>query len=93
MVQSKVWKSGLLKPIQPHLRATSAEDLACELVKLLVRKHKMGQRLKLLRNLSGAVLTETDFNRLEKEASDDIAEALRMIKALKQEMKRRGIKL
>ena len=92
MVRSRVWKFGLLKP-QPHLRAKSAEDLACELVKLLIRKHKMGRRQKLLRKLNGAVLTEADFNRLEREASDDVAEALVLIKALKQEMQRRGIKL
>ena len=82
-----------MKP-QPHLRAKSAEDLARELVKLLIRKHKMGRRQKLLRKLNGAaVLTEADFNRLEREASDDVAEALVLIKALKQEMQRRGIKL
>ena len=92
MVRSRVWKCGLLKP-RPHLRAISAEDLARELVKLLIRKHKMGRRLKLLRKLNGAVLTEADFNRLEREASDDVAEALVLIKALKQEMQRRGIKL
>ena len=92
MVRSRVWKCGLLKP-QPHLRAKSAEDISRELVKLLIRKHKMGRRQKLLRKLSGAVLTESDFNRLEREASDDVAEALVLIKALKQEMQRRGIKL
>ena len=53
----------------------------------------MGRRQKLLRKLNGAVLTEADFNRLETEASDDVAEALVLIKALKQEMQRRGIKL
>ena len=92
MVRSRVWKFGLLKPQPPH-RAKSAEDLTRELVKLLIRKHKMGRHQKLLRKLNGAVLAESDFNRLEREASDDVAEALVLIKALKQEMQRRGIKL
>ena len=92
MVRSRVWKFGLLKP-QPHRQAKSAEDLARELVQLLIRKHKTGRRQQLLWKLNGDVLTEADFNRLEREASDDVAEALVLIKALKQEMQRRGIKL
>ena len=92
MAQRKVWKASLLKP-HPHLRATSTEDLACEMVKLQIRKHKAKQRLKVLLTLSGCVLTDAAFNRMHGEATGDIAQTSLAIKDLKSEIKRRGIKL
>ena len=92
MVRSKVWKSGLLKP-QPHLRATSTEDLACEMVKLQISRHKAKRRLKVLRKLTGCVLDDAAFNRMHGEATDEIAQSNLAIMNLKSEIKRRGVKL
>ena len=92
MVRSKVWKAGLLKQ-QPHLWATSTEDLACEMVKLQIGKHKAKRRLKVLRKLSGCVLDDAAFNRMHGEATDEIAQSNLAIMNLKSEIKRRGIKL
>ena len=92
MVRTKQWKCGSLKAAQPHLRAKSTEELACELVNLLRRKHKAKQRLKLVLKLSVG-LADADFNRMQSEATDEIAQATRAITDLKTELKRRGIKL
>ena len=92
MVRSKVWKSGLLKQ-QPHLWATSTEDLACEMVKLQISRHKAKRRLKVLRKLSGCVLDDAAFNRMHGEATDEIAQSNLAIMNLKSELKRRGVKL
>ena len=92
MVRGKVWNSGLLKP-QPQLRAKSAEDLACELVKLQISRHKAKQRLKVLLKLSGCVLTDDAFNRMHGEANGEIAQTPLAITDLKSEIERRGIKL
>ena len=92
MVRSKVWKAGLLKP-HPHLRGKSTEDLACELVKLQISRHKAKQRLRLLLNLSVCVLTDDAFNRMHDEANEDIAQISFAITDLETEIKRRGIKL
>ena len=92
MVRSKVWKSGLLKQ-QPHLWATSTEDLACEMVKLQISRHKAKRRLKVLRKLSGCVLDDAAFNRMHGEATDEIAQSNLAIMNLKSEIKRRGVKL
>ena len=92
MVRSRVWKAGLLKP-HPHLRATSTEDLACEMVKLQISKHKAKQRLKVLLKLSGCVLDDAAFNRMHGEATEEIAQTSLAISDLKAEIKRRGIKL
>ena len=74
MVRSKVWKAGLfVKPTQPHLRAESTEDLACDMVKLQIRKHKAKQRLKLLLKLPVGLAYE-DFNRMHSEATAEIAQ-------------------
>ena len=81
-----------MKP-QPQLRAKSAEDLACELVKLQISRHKAKQRLKVLLKLSGCVLTDDAFNRMHGEATDEIAQTSLAITDLKPEIKRRGIKL
>ena len=94
MVRSNVWKSGLfLKPAQPHLRAKSTEELACELVNMLTRKQKAKQQLGMLLKLSVGLLADEDFIRMESEATDGIAKATRAITDLKTEMKRRGIHL
>ena len=94
MVRSKVWKAGLfLKPTQPHLRGKSTEDLACELVKLQISRHKAKQRLKVLLKLSGCVLDDAAFNRMHGEATDEIAQSNLAIMNLKSEIKRRGVKL
>ena len=94
MVRSKVWKAGLfLKPTQPHLRGKSAEDLACELVKLQISRHKAKQRLKVLLKLCGCVLEDAAFNRMHGEATEEIAQTSLAITDLKTEIKRRGIKL
>ena len=92
MVRSKVWKSGLLKQ-QPHLWATSTEDLACEMVKLQISRHKAKQRLKVLLKLSGCVLTDAAFNRMHGEATEEIAQTSLAITDLKTKIKRRGLKL
>ena len=92
MVRGKVWKSGLLKP-HPHLRATSTEDLACEMVKLQISRHKAKQRLKVLLKLWVCVLDDTAFNRMHGEATGEIAQTSLAITDLKTEMERRGIKL
>ena len=92
MVRSKIWKSGLLKP-QPQLPAKSAEDLACELVKLQISRHKAKQRLKVLLKLPGCVLTDAAFNRMHGEATEEIAQASLAITDMKTEIKRRGVKL
>ena len=92
MVRRKLWKGGLLKTAQPHLRAKSTEELACELVNLLRRKHKAKQRLKLLLKLSVG-LADADFNRMQSEATDEIAQATRAITDLKTAIKRRGFNL
>ena len=92
MVRSKVWKSGLLKQ-QPHLWATSTEDLACEMVKLQISRHKAKRRLKVLRKLSGCVLDDAAFNRMHGEATDEIAQSNLAIMNLKSEITRRGVKL
>ena len=94
MVRSKVWKAGLfLKPTQPHLRGKSTEDLACEMVKLQISRHKAKRRLKVLRKLSGCVLDDAAFNRMHGEATDEIAQSNLAIMNLKSEIKRRGVKL
>ena len=92
MVRSEVWKAGLLKQ-QPHLWATSTEDLACEMVKLQIGRHKAKRRLKVLRKLSGCVLDDAAFNRMHGEAADEIARSNLAITDLKSQIKRRGIKL
>ena len=92
MVRSKVWKSGLLKQ-QPHLWATSTEDLACEMVKLQISRHKANRRLKVLLKLSGCVLDDAAFNRMHGEATDEIAQSNLAIMNLKSEITRRGVKL
>ena len=92
MVRSKVWKAGLLKQ-QPHLWATSTEDLACEMVKLQISRHKAKRRLKVLLKLSGCVLDDAAFNRMHGEATDEIAQTSLAIMDLKTEIKRRGVKL
>ena len=92
MARRKLWKGGLLKTAQPHLRAKSNEDLAGDLVNLVSRMHKAKQRLKLLLKLSVG-LADADFNRMQSEATDEIAQATRAITDLKTELKRRGIKL
>ena len=91
-MRGKVWKSGLLKP-QTQLRAKSAEDLACELVKLQISRHKAKQRLKVLLKLSRCVLDDAAFNRMHGEATEEIAQTSLAITDLKAEIKRRGIKL
>ena len=93
MVRTKLRKADLLlKPAQPHLRAESAEDLACEMVKLQIRKHKAKQRLKLLLKLSVGT-AHADFNRMHSEATAEIAHECQAISDMKAELKRRGIKL
>ena len=92
MVRSKVWKSGLLKQ-QPHLWATSTDDLACKMVKLQISKHKDKRRLKVLRNLSGCVLDDAAFNRMHGDATDEIAQTSLAIMSLKSEIMRRGVGL
>ena len=92
MVRSKVWKSGLLKP-HPHHWAKPTEDLACEMVKLQISRHKANRRLKVLLKLSGCVLDDAAFNRMHGEATDEIAQSSLAIMDLKSEIKRRGIKL
>ena len=92
MVRSKVWKAGLLKQ-QPHLWATSTDDLACEMVKLQIGRHKAKRRLKVLRKLSGCVLDDAAFNRMHGEATEEIEQASLAITDMKTEIKRRGIKL
>ena len=92
MVRGEVWKSGLLKP-QTQLRAKSAEDLACEMVKLQISRGKAKQRLKVLLKLSVCVLTDDAFNRMHGEATEEIAQTSLAITDLKTEIKRRGIKL
>ena len=92
MVRSKVWEAGLLKQ-QPHLWATSTEDVACEMVKLQISRHKAKRRLKVLRKLSGCVLDDAAFNRMHGEATDEIAQSNLAIMNLKSEIKRRGVKL
>ena len=91
-MRGKVWKSGLLKP-QPQLRPKSAEDLACELVKLQISRHKAKQRLRLLLKLSRCVLDDAGFNRMHGEATEEIAQTSLAITDFKAEIKRRGIKL
>ena len=91
MARSKVWKTSLLKPTQPHLQAKSTEDLACELVNLTRRKLKAKQRLKLLLKHSVGVLADPHFSRMESEATDDIAKASQAITDLKTQMTLRGI--
>ena len=94
MARSKAWKAGLfLKPTQPHLRGKSTEDLACELVKLRISRHKAKQRLKVLLKLCGCVLEDAAFNRMHGEATEEIAQTSLAITDLKSEIKRRGIKL
>ena len=88
MVRSRVWKSGLLKQ-QPHLWATSTDDLACAMVKLQISRHKAKRRLKVLLKLSGCVLDDAAFNRMHGEATDEIAQATRAITDLKTTIKRR----
>ena len=92
MVRRKLWKGGLLKTAQPHLRAKSNEDLAGDLVNLVSRMHKAKQRLKLLLKLSVG-LADTDFNRMHGEATDEIPQASRAITDLKTEIKRRCVNL
>ena len=82
----------MLKP-HPHLWATSTEDLACEMVKLQIGRHKAKRRLKVLRKLSGCVLDDAAFNRMHGEATDEIAQSNLAIMNLKSEIKRRGVKL
>ena len=93
MAKSKAWKSRWVKPSQPHLRAKSTEELACELVNLLKRKHEAMQRLKLLLKHSVGLLADADFKRMQSEATDEIAQATRAITDLKTAIKRRGTKL
>ncbi len=93
MVRSKLWKGGLLQTARPHLQAKSTEELACEAVNLLRRKQKAKQRLKLLLKLPVGLLADADFNRMQSEANDEIAQASRAIKDLKTEIKRRGFNL
>ena len=93
MVRSKTWKSRWVEPSQPHLRAKSTEELACELVNLIRRKQKAKHRLKLLLKLSGCVITDDAFNRMHGEATEEIAQASLAITDMKTEIKRRGIKL
>ena len=92
MVRSKVWKSGLLKQ-HPHLWATSTEDLACEMVKLQISRHKAKRRLKVLLKLPGCVLDDAAFNRMQGEATEEIAQTSLPTTDLKTEIKRRGIKV
>ena len=92
MVRSKVWKSGLLKQ-HPHLWAASTDDLACEMVKRQINRHKAKQRLKVLLKLSGCVLDDAAFNRMHGEATGEITETSLAITDLKSEIKRRGIEL
>ena len=82
MVRSKVWKSGLLKQ-HTHLWATSTEDLACEMVKLQISRHKAKRRLKVLLKLSGCVLDDAAFNRMHGEETDAIAQSNLAIMDLK----------
>ena len=91
MARNKTWKSRWVKPSEPHLRAKSTEELACELVNLIRRKQKAKHRLKLLLKHSVGVLAEADFYRMEREATDDIAKVSQAITDIKTEMKRRGI--
>ena len=91
MVRSKAWKSRWVKPSQPHLRAKSTEELACELVNLLKRKHEAKQRLKLLLKHSVGALADADFYRMESEAIDGVAKVSQAVTDTKMEMKRRVI--
>ena len=94
MVRTKLWKAGLLlKPTQPRLRAESAEDLACEMVKMQRREQKAKARLKLLLKHSVGALADEDFNRMHSEATEEIAQDSLAITGMKAELKRRGIKL
>ena len=92
MVRRKLWKGGLLKTAQPHLRAKPKEDLACGMVNLVSRKHRAMQRLMLLLKNSFGI-AEADFNRMQSERTSDISRASRAITHLKTELKRRGINL
>ena len=92
MVCKKLWRGGLLKTAQPHLRAKSNEDLAGDLVNLVSRMHKAKQRLKLLLKLSVGI-AHADFNRMHSEATAENAQESQATTGMKAELKRRGIKL
>ena len=92
MVRNRLWEAGLLKPSQQY-RSKSTDDLACELVNLLARKHKAKQRLKFLLKPSMVVIADEDFNRTHSEAMDDIARATQAATNVKSELKKRGINL
>ena len=48
MARSMAWLPNFVKPSQPHLRANSMEDIACELVNSRNRKHEAKLRLNML---------------------------------------------
>ena len=91
MARSKAWTSRWVKPSQPYLQAISTEELACELVNLLKRKHEAKRRLKLLLKQSVGALADADFYRMESEATDGIAKVSQAVTDTKTEMERRGI--
>ena len=92
--RSRVWKVGVLKaPRLPLGLRKEKEDMVRQLVQLHTRKDIAKQRLKQHSRGPRATggLTDTDFDQSKKEASDDLDDAVREMKELREEMRRRGM--
>ena len=78
--------------LKPHLKAKATDDLVYELTKLQIQKHKAIRRQQLLLKLS-ASLAAVDFNRMQDEVTEGIAQTSRAITDLKLVIKRRIVEL
>ena len=94
---ARVWKAGVLKTPQcrpkPRLGLKPAKEaIVRQLVNLHTRKYKAKERLKQYSkgSASNAELTPTYLARMK--ASDDLGTSVQMMKELKKEMKRRGMR-
>ncbi len=94
--RSRVWKVGVLKktqctPTLPLGHREAKEDIVRQLVQLHTLKSQAMQRLNQQARGSRAdgELAETDLARIKKEASDDLDDAVREMKELRKEMRRR----
>ena len=78
--------------LKPHLKTKSTEDLVAELTTLQIRRHKAKRRHLLLLKLATG-LTALDFNRMQDEVTEEIAQTSRAITDLKLVIKRRIVEL
>ena len=96
MPARRVWKAGVLKRAEraPTQVGLEKKDMVRQLVQLHTRKDIAKQRLKQHSRGPRATggLADTDFDQGKKEASNDLDNAVREMKELREEMRRRGMR-